>query len=223
MNRVAFKRIPKEIEAARDLSGVGIYYISDTDSFLKGHAMIFGPENTPYANCPFFFRFTFPADYPFSPPHVEFLTSDGRTRFHPNLYVCGKVCLSILGTWTGPSWQSTMSLSMVLVSLQALLDDNPLRNEPGYSGFTLEKPFARDYRAFIQYSCIRHTFEVYKYKTHLHLFEEDCAEELKRRFEKLVAFVKSKSNELPMTYPNLPYSMTGTVDWKLLDFDRNDT
>ena len=43
---------------------------------------------------------------------VQFLTTGGgRVRFNPNLYACGKVCLSLLGTWSGPSWvpgQSTL-------------------------------------------------------------------------------------------------------------------
>ncbi len=222
MNPVAFKRIPKEIEAARDLSGVGIYYISDTDSFLRGHAMIFGPENTPYANCPLFFRFLFPNDYPFSPPRVEFLTSDGRTRFHPNLYVCGKVCLSILGTFPGPSWQSTMSLSMVLVSLQALLDENPLRNEPGYAKVKLDQPVAKEFRDLVEYRIVGHTLlQEYKHKLHMKVFEEECAAELHLRLDKLKAFVKQKCEEEPVAYMNCPYGMSGKVDWKLLDRDSN--
>ena len=27
-----------------------------------------------------------------------------QVRFNPNLYNCGKVCLSLLGTWSGPGW-----------------------------------------------------------------------------------------------------------------------
>lgn len=28
-------------------------------------------------------------------------TGQGTVRFNPNLYHCGKVCLSLLGTWSG--------------------------------------------------------------------------------------------------------------------------
>jgi hypothetical protein len=43
-------------------------------------------------------------------PQVQFLTTGGGTvRFNPNLYNCGKVCLSLLGTWAGPSWQPGIS------------------------------------------------------------------------------------------------------------------
>jgi hypothetical protein len=30
-------------------------------------------------------------------------------RFNPNLYINGKVCLSLLGTWSGPSWNPKTS------------------------------------------------------------------------------------------------------------------
>ena len=32
---------------------------------------------------------------------LTYLTNDGNTRFHPNLYRNGKVCLSVLNTWRG--------------------------------------------------------------------------------------------------------------------------
>lgn len=41
---------------------------------------------------------------------VKFLTTGGGcVRFNPNLYVCGKVCLSLLGTWSGPAWHPATS------------------------------------------------------------------------------------------------------------------
>ena len=43
----------------------------------------------------------------------------------------GKVCLSILGTWSGPKWTSIMDITTVLLTLQSLLDENPLHHEPG--------------------------------------------------------------------------------------------
>ena len=42
-------------------------------------------------------------------------------RFNPNLYKCGKVCLSLLGTWSGArgeSWDHVAS-SMLQVSTLA--------------------------------------------------------------------------------------------------------
>jgi ubiquitin-protein ligase len=93
-----------------------------------------GPEGTPYAYGCFFFDLFLP-DYPQSPPKVQFLTTGGgAARFNPNLYECGKVCLSLLGTWSGPGWIPQKStILQVLVSIQGLiLVSDPYYNEPSY-------------------------------------------------------------------------------------------
>lgn len=61
----------------------------------------------------------------------------GGLRLNPNLYDCGKVCLSLLNTWTGKGnerWMPNSSTMLqVLVSIQALiLNSKPFFNEPGY-------------------------------------------------------------------------------------------
>jgi ubiquitin-protein ligase len=96
--------------------------------------LITGPEGTPYENGCFFFDVHL-SDYAHKPPQVKFLTTGGgRVRFNPNLYNCGKVCLSLLGTWSGPGWQPKKStLLQVLVSIQGLIFvPEPFFNEPGY-------------------------------------------------------------------------------------------
>mmetsp|Transcript_6675 Transcript_6675/g.12600 ORF Transcript_6675/g.12600 Transcript_6675/m.12600 type:complete len:560 (-) Transcript_6675:210-1889(-) len=97
--------------------------------------MITGPDETPYANGCYFFDINLPTTYPRVPPLVHFLTTDGgKIRFNPNLYNCGKVCLSLLGTWAGPGWISGQStLLQVLISIQSLiLVPDPYFNEPGW-------------------------------------------------------------------------------------------
>lgn len=88
----------------------------------------------PYEGGFFFFDVTVPENYPQNPPKVTMETLDHsrNVRFNPNLYVEGKVCLSILGTWSGPSWTPAMSLSTVLTSIQSLMCEEPYKNEPGY-------------------------------------------------------------------------------------------
>jgi baculoviral IAP repeat-containing protein 6 len=96
-----------------------------------------GPEDTPYANGCFFFDFSLD-DYPNKPPKANFLTTGGSTvRFNPNLYNCGKVCLSLLGTWHGPGWVPNQSTFLqVLVSIQGLiLVADPYFNEPGFERY----------------------------------------------------------------------------------------
>ena len=64
--------------------------------------MIAGPEGTPYAGGLFEFDCFIPLEYPNKPPLMHLRTTGGGSvRFNPNLYNCGKVCLSLLGTWPG--------------------------------------------------------------------------------------------------------------------------
>ncbi|KNC54624.1 uncharacterized protein AMSG_01478 [Thecamonas trahens ATCC 50062] len=101
-------------------------------------ALIMGPEDTPYASGAFLFDIAFPASYPSSNPLVNLQTTGaGSVRFNPNLYNCGKVCLSLLGTWSGAegeNWNAeTSTFLQVLISIQSLiLVPHPYFNEPGY-------------------------------------------------------------------------------------------
>lgn len=101
------------------------------DELHRATTLITGPAGTPYENGFYFFDVQFSDNYPLAPPHLQFMTGDGRVRFNPNLYVEGKVCLSILGTWAGPSWTSSCTLRTVLMSVQSLLNEHPIQNEPG--------------------------------------------------------------------------------------------
>jgi ubiquitin-protein ligase len=100
--------------------------------------LITGPKDTPYQDGCFLFEMILNEDYPNTPPSVRFLTTGyGKVRFNPNLYACGKVCLSLLGTWSGhegEKWNpKTSTLLQVLVSIQSLIfTDKPYFNEPGY-------------------------------------------------------------------------------------------
>lgn len=59
-------------------------------------------------------------------------TDNGTVRFNPNLYANGKVCLSILGTWSGPGWSPVHTLASVLLSVLSLMNAAPYYNEPGF-------------------------------------------------------------------------------------------
>ena len=117
-----------------ELADSGIFWIPDETDITHGWAVLCGPSDTPYEGGAFCFEVRFPDMYPFEPPVFTYLTNDGRTRFNPNLYKNGKVCLSLLNTWQGEQWSGVQSLSSVLQSIQtAVLTDEPLRNEPAYS------------------------------------------------------------------------------------------
>jgi ubiquitin-conjugating enzyme E2 Z len=133
ISKATTKRIISDIvEVSKpSLKENGIYYQHDEKDILKGYALIIGNKDSVYANGYYLFKFSFPTTYPHQPPEVLYLTNDGETRFNPNLYKSGKVCLSILGTWDGDPWDGTQSISSILLSICTLvLHNTPLLNEP---------------------------------------------------------------------------------------------
>nr|KAJ0206408.1 hypothetical protein LSAT_V11C500275230 [Lactuca sativa] len=99
-------------------------------------AVIIGADGTPYHDGLFFFDICFQSSYPSCPPLVHY--HSGGLRINPNLYNCGKVCLSLLNTWSGAQKErwipGTSTMLQVLVSIQGLiLNTKPYFNEPGYA------------------------------------------------------------------------------------------
>ena len=133
ISKETISRLLKDIKniIKNPLTENGIYYVHDDTDMLKGYALIIGPSDTPYFGGNYFFEFVYPSDYPHSPPKVKYWTNGNNVRFNPNLYVCGKVCVSLLNTWRGEQWTSCQTISTVLLTLCTLLCKNPLLNEPG--------------------------------------------------------------------------------------------
>ncbi|CAH1775779.1 unnamed protein product [Owenia fusiformis] len=126
-------RIKRDMMSIYNEPPPGMCIVPDKEDFTLIHALITGPFDTPYEGGFFYFLIRCPPDYPIRPPRVKLVTTgDGKVRFNPNLYRNGKVCLSILGTWTGPAWSPAQSLSSVLISIQSLLNEKPYHNEPGF-------------------------------------------------------------------------------------------
>jgi ubiquitin-conjugating enzyme E2 Z len=133
VSKETISRLLKDVKQIlkNPLTENGIYYIHHDTDMLKGYALIIGPSDTPYFGGNYFFELNYPADYPHSPPKVKYWTNANNIRFNPNLYVCGKVCVSLLNTWRGDQWTSCQTISTVLLTLCTLLCSNPLLNEPG--------------------------------------------------------------------------------------------
>lgn len=160
MSSKALKRIiNKDIKeiSNQKLNDNGIYIQFNEDNMLNAKAMIVGPKDSLYEGGFLFFNINFPNNYPFSPPDIAYI-SRNRIRIHPNLYVGhhqsghGKVCLSILGTWSGPKWTTIMDITTVLLTIQSLLDTNPLFHEPGHENKFNEQN--KMYNKTIQYDSI---------------------------------------------------------------------
>lgn len=113
----------------------GVFVRAYEDRMDLISVMMVGPKRTPYENSLFFFDFQLGSDYPKSPPTCHYI-SYCTERLNPNLYEEGKVCVSLLGTWTGRDtevWTPQSTMLQVLVSIQGLiLVDEPYYNEAGY-------------------------------------------------------------------------------------------
>jgi ubiquitin-protein ligase len=135
LSKITIGRLISDIKKIRaePLEDSNIYYRHDEENILRGYAMIVGYKGTPYEYGYYLFEFNFPTNYPFSPPSLVYSTNDGSTRFNPNLYINGKVCLSVLNTWKGEQWTSCQTISSILLTLATILNDKPLVNEPGIS------------------------------------------------------------------------------------------
>ncbi|KAI1751830.1 UBC-like protein [Xylaria castorea] len=99
------------------------------ENILEFEAYIYGPDDSLYRHKLVKLRFNISEQYPIAPPKVTLIQYSGG-RVHPNLYVEGKVCLSILGTWPGQPWSAGLSIHVVLISIRSLLDNEPYRHEP---------------------------------------------------------------------------------------------
>ena len=220
------KRILKEIADLADegTGALGIFYAPNEIDVRKGSGLVVGPEGTPYAHCPLVFSVELPMSYPADPPKVLIRSSDGTTRFHPNLYTGGKVCLSILGTWSGPAWSAVMTIRTVFTSILGILDDNPIVNEPGYERLK-GTPTSANYTEAVQFR-----LAAYILGQHLdwragrrvgHLWEP-FADVVEAHGDKwlqgLWSVIKAKcaAGGGSTKYSGLPYGMEVVVDWGAL-------
>lgn len=93
------------------------------------YCYVVGPEDSVYRHKLLKLKFDIPPLYPLKSPAVKFIQYRGE-RIHPNFYKDGKVCLSILGTWAGEPWATSMTTDSVLRTVQSLLDNEPYKHEP---------------------------------------------------------------------------------------------
>ena len=126
----AVRKLWKQLEKNLP-TGVFVRAFQDRSDLLR--CVIVGPDGTPYERMVFAFDLQLPAAYPKEPPAMHYHSWGITERLNPNLYENGKVCLSLLGTWSGPGWDPESSTVLqLLVSLQGLvLVDKPYYNEPG--------------------------------------------------------------------------------------------
>ncbi|KAK6742185.1 hypothetical protein RB195_009822 [Necator americanus] len=133
------------------------------------HVLIMGPSGTPFDSTPFYFTIKLPNDYPEKPPEVTYVAYS-QEQLNPNLYQNGKVCTSLLGTWSGQgveTWNpSTSNLLQVLLSIQALiLVPEPYYNEAGYESRKQQSEMAdrsKRYNETATINSLEYLLKIYK-------------------------------------------------------------
>jgi len=98
----------------------------DESNLYEWEIMIIGPADTLYESGFFKARLTFPPEFPDLPPKMRFITP----MWHPNIYVNGDVCISILHAPghdqygyedAGERWMPVHSVESILLSVISLL------------------------------------------------------------------------------------------------------
>ena len=199
------------------LTDNGIYYSHDENDIIKGYAMIIGPSDTPYFGGFYFFKFDYPFDYPFSPPIVTFMTNDGRTRFNPNLYISGKVCVSILNTWIGDQWSSCQTINSILLTLCTLLNAEPLENEPECNKTCIDFiPYQKtiEYRNIDFAICDLMDFN--KIPKPFEIFYPFMKEKFIKNYDEIIKFIKNQQKPISTQYVRV-YNMTCVINYTSLE------
>lgn len=98
MSNQSILRITRELHEIQNGSDLSLAVAWRDVDVRHVRALIVGPPDTPYEFGFFEFTVKFGREYPTKAPSVLAITTNGgRTRFNPNIYAAGKVCLSILG------------------------------------------------------------------------------------------------------------------------------
>ncbi|XP_045171348.1 ubiquitin-conjugating enzyme E2 L3-like [Mercenaria mercenaria] len=134
----ATRRLGKELADLKK-SPIKTFKILEVDesNILQWQALVV-PEGEPYKQGAFRIKIDFPAEYPFKPPKITFMTK----IYHPNIDEKGQVCLPII---SAENWKPATKTDQVLQSLVALVQDpepeHPLRAD-------LAEEYSKDRKKF---------------------------------------------------------------------------
>ncbi|KAI1321664.1 ubiquitin conjugating enzyme-like protein [Xylariaceae sp. FL0255] len=83
----------KEINTSKDLLGISVGLIRDSNVFEWKVSLMINDDCKYYGGAIFTAHLTFPPEYPHMPPKMVF---QKPVPFHPNIYSSGELCISIL-------------------------------------------------------------------------------------------------------------------------------
>ena len=220
MSNGSIRRLMRDVKniASNPLTDNGIYYSHDECDMTKGYAMIVGPVDTLYFGGFYFFQFEFPPDYPFSPPRVKFMTHDGKTRFNPNLYVGGKVCISILNTWAGDKWTSCLNIGSILLTICSLLTNAPLLNEPSCTVRNIDyEPYNKSIRFLnLSFAVCHYMQSIDNVPLMFQIFYPHMKSIFVKNWDKHIALVDEYIHPFPRNVVVGIYNMNTCIDYMFL-------
>lgn len=121
-DRRVLSRMKKELERLKKDPPHGVTCWCKQGKLNNLEANLLGGEGTPYEGGVFKLDIEIPSNYPFQPPHVQFLTK----IYHPNIDTAGRICLDVLKSPPTGSWKPAHNLHTILTSIQLLLaEPNP--------------------------------------------------------------------------------------------------
>merc|ERR1712173_575405 len=206
------KTLAKGVYLSYSNGSMFVRFDESNPRFLQ--AMLIGLKGTPYFNGCFLFDIYLPDEYPVKPCKVKHVSNgaqlchanNGPGGFSPNLHQSsGKVCLSLLGTWSGPGWEAGKSNVYQVISTLLLMvfgAEHPYYMEPSYGGWegtvqgrTEHERRVVDYdEEVIYHNCKYAMLETMKapypgfeevIKAHFKTKMKPVVEEIKKEFEKL--------------------------------------
>ncbi len=149
-------RILGEIRDLNKNPADGIEFIdNEENSVSEIHAVISGPEGTPFHRGKFRMKLVLSNDYPSAPPRGYFLTK----IYHPNVATNGEICVNTLKK----DWSPTTTLKHVLQVIRCLLivpfPESSLNDEAGKLFMDSYDEFARRARLMTDVHAIDETEE----------------------------------------------------------------
>jgi ubiquitin-conjugating enzyme E2 T len=127
LSSIATQRLKRELVRLQTDPPPGIAaYLSDdgtNDDLSKWTAHITGPVDSPFEGTIFHISMIIPSRYPMEPPVCQFTSP---IPYHPNIDEAGRICLDTLKRPPTGLWSPAVNLTVVLLSLQSLLQEpNP--------------------------------------------------------------------------------------------------
>jgi len=134
------RRLKKELADIQTANLKTFRNIEYDESNLLHWTGMLVPEKEPYNKGAFKVSIDFPAEYPFKPPKITFLTK----IYHPNIDEKGQVCLPIVAP---ENWKPATKTDQVMSALLGLVSEpepeHPLRAE-------LAEEFTKDRKKFFK-------------------------------------------------------------------------